>query len=361
MFQKLLFLAGVCCCLISVILCIESVEEIDIECSDVRHVRYIDREYRHHHYNKSAIKCYSIFTSLDVNSPTTKVRMVVNDISNSWRLPLVLQVDTSNIDILHIEQATQVKFMPAGIKLKFPKLSAFIIGGSELAHLEQNDMKQFGDDLMYADFEFNELTALEGDLFDFNPNLKYASFAFNPLKYIDQSFFGKLKALHNLQSIDTFINTEDCVEKMVTTTAENNLSESSEYDGEKDDENKVICYDESTRQKNMNIIDKRATFFVAFDKDVVITEKNRKIEMMEKQIDELQRKIESLLMQLTSPHTRMQNTYGESSTERITTAHTVGLNENIRASEEPFIVEENTTELLTKTSTEESNFFHFSK
>lgn len=191
MFQKLLLLAGVCCCLVSVILCIESVEEIVIECPFIEHVA--DGGYRH--YNTSAIKCASPYTSLTVNSPTTKVQRVVA--SRHWWLQD--EVDTRNIDMLHIHQALLVKFMPAGIKLKFPKLSAIIVVSSQLAHLEQNDMKQFGDDLTYADFNENLLTALSGNLFDFNPNLKFINFGFNPLKYIDQSFFGKLKSLQHLK------------------------------------------------------------------------------------------------------------------------------------------------------------------
>lgn len=148
-----------------------------------------------------------------------------------------------------------------------------------------------------------------------------------------------------------------------STTTETYKNDESEYDGyddeyndEKDDKNEVMhqCHDESEREKNMKLIFKRATFFVALDKDTIITAKNRKIEILEERIDELQRKVERIQMQLTTPRTRMQSNYGEWSTERITsTTQEIELDETLGAAAEPFAVERNTTEFSTGTSTEE--------
>lgn len=79
-------------------------------------------------------------------------------------------VDTSNIELVKIEtKGTSVRFVPAGMKKRFPKVMAVEIFDSGLTHLEREDMRQLGDDLQYFGLWHNPLATLPGDLFDFNP------------------------------------------------------------------------------------------------------------------------------------------------------------------------------------------------
>lgn len=107
------------------------------------------------------------------------------------------EVDTSEITTLVIEtERKTVLFMPQRIKKKLPKLTRIFIINSGLFHLEREDMRQFGDDLITADFRKNSLDALEGDLFEFNKNLRYIDFRGNSLSFINPALFENFKTMH---------------------------------------------------------------------------------------------------------------------------------------------------------------------
>lgn len=124
------------------------------------------------------------------------------------------EVDTSDIKMLRIETGNPtVKFIPTGIKKKFPDLFAIKIAKSGLLHLEREDMRQFGSSLIYANFMANLLTALEGDLFEFNSNLKRISFKGNPLQYISATLFENFKNIknYNLENVQFLRST--CIDQ----------------------------------------------------------------------------------------------------------------------------------------------------
>lgn len=100
--------------------------------------------------------------------------------------------DTGPVELLSIESES-VKFVPADVKKNFPKLRKFEIIHSGLIHLEREDMRQFGSDIISVSFWKNSLTALEGDIFDFNTNLEYIGLDQNPLKFINPALFQSFK------------------------------------------------------------------------------------------------------------------------------------------------------------------------
>lgn len=109
--------------------------------------------------------------------------------------------NTNPVELLSIE-TKNVKFIPAGIKKNFPNLKKFEVIRGGLIHLEREDMRQFGSDLISVSFWKNTLTALEGDLFEFNPNLEYIGLHHNALKFINPSLFENFKKLTNLQIVE---------------------------------------------------------------------------------------------------------------------------------------------------------------
>lgn len=122
-------------------------------------------------------------------------------------------VDTKDIEYVSIGES-ECKFMPTNLKRRFPDMKALQFEFNSLKHLDQHDMKQFGLDLKIAIFFFNELTALEGDLFKFNSNLKHIDFAMNPLKYIDPKLFENFKQMSSLEEVAfrrIFIAEESCL------------------------------------------------------------------------------------------------------------------------------------------------------
>lgn len=181
-----------------------------------------------------------ISRGLKVDNPRTKIDKVVNSKGT--------EMNTKNIKILKIRTGRKsVKFVPAGIKANFPDLNTITIESSGLAHLEREDMRQFGADLGFADFSDNSLTALNGNLFEFNPNLKYIHFSHNPLKHVDATIFQQFKNMEKL-SIVHFENS-NCINK------ESYSPKTFEWN------NYQTCNDEDAKSENSKITDQRKIFF----------------------------------------------------------------------------------------------------
>lgn len=178
--------------------------------------------------------------SLKVDNPRTKIDKIV-DSSGS-------EIDTTNIEMLKIRTGKKtVKFVPAGIKKKFPDLKVFTIENSGLTHLEREDMRQFGADLGFVSFSENSLTALPGNLLEFNPNVKYIYIRQNPLKYIDGALFQHFKSMEKLRTV----NFEHC----------NCISKESDSPKTFEWNSNQRCNDEEAKQENFNMIDQRKAFF----------------------------------------------------------------------------------------------------
>lgn len=63
--------------------------------------------------------------------------------------------------------------MPINEKRGFSDLKELKFDFNELEHLDQQEMRQFGADIIFASFWGSKMTAFEGDLFKFNQNLKF--------------------------------------------------------------------------------------------------------------------------------------------------------------------------------------------
>lgn len=182
-----------------------------------------------------ATRCYS---NTSVESPRTIIRKVLH-LNES-------EVDTKEIKLWQVVRKTSVKFIPAGINEKFPKLSILVLRDVGLTHLEREDMRQFGEQLTRIEFEMNSLTALEGDLFEYNPNIVDIFLQHNPLKFISPILFENFKGMKKLDYVDLSC---ECLKNQHTISSDT---------GGKNNEK---CNDEKEREKNSVRIDKRKSFF----------------------------------------------------------------------------------------------------
>lgn len=111
-------------------------------------------------------------------------------------------VTADSIEAIYFEKSPELKFLPHGIKEKLPNLKALRVEKSNLSHVDQLVMKQFGSDLSYAGFIDTGLNILEGDLFIHNPNLIYVGFKKNRLEIIDPELFEHFEQMADLMTID---------------------------------------------------------------------------------------------------------------------------------------------------------------
>lgn len=182
-----------------------------------------------------------IFAAMIVMSPRSIIRHA--SFANSSVF------DTNNYDTLRIITGNKsVKFLPTGIKKFFPKLIALNTHNCGLTHLERNDMRQFGNDITYAHFGRNLLTALEDDLFKFNPNLMSIYLSENPLKYINPELFYNLKQMARITRVD-FENSK-CISEKTRSFPDNFTFDATN------------CSDQTARNENLRIIGERHEFFM---------------------------------------------------------------------------------------------------
>lgn len=161
-------------------------------------------------------------------------------------------IDTGSVDLVKIDGyenrnsiRNSMHFIPAGIKNKFPKMSALEIYNTAVLHLEREDMRQFGDDLTLVRFLKGSLTALGPDVFEFNRNLRFVHFLFLQFTFIDPLFFENFKTMR--LRIVTF---QDC--RCIDQYTEHPATERWHF-GQ--------CNDFSSRMYNQNRINMRRDFF----------------------------------------------------------------------------------------------------
>lgn len=166
-----------------------------VECNEIAFVNF-ECSQGNEIYILNILQCY-IPSSLNVEKSNTVFRTIEDSKSNQT------ETESPDIDQLIIKTAIfNMKFMPAGIKRKFPKLKKISILSSGLAHVEREDMRQFGDDLVHISFYNNSLTAVIGNVFEFNTNLLVISFKKNPLKFIDAKIFQSFISMRSLLNVD---------------------------------------------------------------------------------------------------------------------------------------------------------------
>lgn len=136
-----------------------------------------------------------------------------------------------------------------GLKKTFWNLVALNVQESGLMHIDQQDMKQFGSELLWIRLFETKLTALNGDLFDHNPNLVFVSFEGNALKYIDSQLFENFKQMKYLEKMN--FNLCGCISKIYE------KSRTYRHQIQIIDWNENGCNDTSAKTANLERINKR--------------------------------------------------------------------------------------------------------
>lgn len=244
--------------------CYNEVQEVDIICSSI---------FVKEHASFRFPCCLS--DSLVVTSPATVLAKVLH--SNGS------EVDTSNIEIWNADTGykNSLKFIPAGIKTKFPKLIAINIARSGLMHMEKEDMRQFGDDLILVDIFSCKLTVIEDDVFKYNSNLKIIYLSGNPFKYISPKFFQNLLKLENVTTVH-FWNS-NCIDQVSDSPKTVNWR----FTG---------CDDILEKSTHLEIVSERTDFF----KDLKISELKKVIKNQRTQIEAITKDLSDVKVLLQS-------------------------------------------------------------
>lgn len=224
------------------------VEIVDIFCHSVD--RHISDDYM-----KSETGSICCRSSREVELQVYSSKAIIRDIviPESNQPHTGPRINADQIEILYLYMPISLRTLPAGIKLKLLNLTSIIIYKGQLAHLEQGDMKQFGRDLIYADFTDNLLSALSSDVFENNPNLEFIKLAGNSLKFVDPALIVNLNAMKKLEQV--IFEDAGCI---------NVVYSSKEDVMEYFRDHPVICDDEFAENENAKLISERETFLIQF-------------------------------------------------------------------------------------------------
>lgn len=107
----------------------------------------------------------------------------------------------SDIEGLNIFDST-VHFIPNGIKSQFPKLKLLDIERSGLLSVKMENLRDFGDMLVFLDLHGNKLTSIDANLLDHNPNLQAIYLNGNPIRHIEPAFFTNLKSFKSIKQFN---------------------------------------------------------------------------------------------------------------------------------------------------------------
>lgn len=236
--------------------CVEKSDEnnLEIECRNVQTMLFLE-------IPNEFVSCENLNSSLAVGQPGLKIVEVVH--SNG---SMVNNLD--RIEALDIRNA-KMKFLPNGIKDKFPNLKSIWIISSGLTYLDKDNMRQFGSDLVYANFYNNSISVLDTDLFQYNLNIKVIHFNYCPLKFIDPGFFENLKSLKQITYI--LLKKSGCIDQY--------LDEKSNIQNFK--WNNKDCKDTAARDRNLELLG-----------EVRVMRNHSKVQEMKTRIFNLENKIE---------------------------------------------------------------------
>lgn len=150
-------------------------------------------------------------------------------------------------------------------------------------------MRQFGADLEFANFQSNEISYLDADLFEFNPNLKLLDFDKNPLKFIDLDFLENLKNLKSILYVDLG-GSNACISQLFNKTKTgDNIQNFKWYDEKCRNTAQVEVEDYFKTLASVKGIN---PFHQTFKK--IVKEKSIQVQAFDKKISELNEKIDNL-------------------------------------------------------------------
>lgn len=109
--------------------------------------------------------------------------------------------DTS-IQGLGFQAQSSLKHIPQGLKERFPNLIGLYFDNTPLKMLTEENMEQFGSDLIHFHVTNSLIIYLSRDTFIHNFNLRFLSLFKNPLKFIEPGFFDVILKMDDLLLFD---------------------------------------------------------------------------------------------------------------------------------------------------------------
>lgn len=226
------------------------------------------------------------------------------------------RVKSVSIEAFVIKNEPNCKFMPMGLKKTFWNLVALNVQESGLMHIDQQDMKQFGSELLWIRLFETKLAALDGDLFDHNPNLVFVSFEGNALKYIDSQLFESFKQMKYLEKMN--FNHCGCISKIYE------KSRTYRHQIQIIDWKENGCNDTSAKMANLERINKRPPMsdkisihdlqndvdtlqIVWNDIDSVIFKNTQRIEEFEEMMEAMEIRLTNKFKELLDGHEKLIN------------------------------------------------------
>lgn len=183
------------------------------------------------------LKCTADDSVTSTDPKSTVSSVVHSNKSEVANLPLIEGLTFIGVNI---------KFIPFGIKSKFPNLRALRIYDCGLLIVSKDNLKQFGSSLESLDLYNNNLQSIEGDLLEYNPNLRAIRLNNNPLQYIGPEFFTHLKTMKNLKWLD--LEAAKCMSQKYDTDDGHGDITTFKW------KNTGICSSEYARERTMNAV-----------------------------------------------------------------------------------------------------------
>lgn len=121
-----------------------------------------------------------------------------------------------SIEGIKFQTSSKVNCIPQGLKKSYPNLKALFYVNQPLKTLSEDDLKQFGNDLLRFGVYYGKITFLARNLFRYTPNLKYINFHGNPLKLIEQGFFENISKMDQLEYVS--LSSCSCIDEIKETS-----------------------------------------------------------------------------------------------------------------------------------------------
>lgn len=112
-----------------------------------------------------------------------------------------IDMDTG-IEAIGFQAQSRLNYIPHGLKECYRYLVGLYFDDTPLLILTEENMAQFGTDLIHFHVTRSLITHLSKNLFKHNPNLKFLSLYDNPIQYIESGFFKVITRMDNLLFFD---------------------------------------------------------------------------------------------------------------------------------------------------------------
>lgn len=96
---------------------------------------------------------------------------------------------------IFLSNITTLNYLPVNLKVVFPNLNVLSLIRADLKEIFEDDLTQFGEDLIVLEVPDNKLQSLDYDIFKNTPNIENLDLSANKIKYVQDGIFDSLRNL----------------------------------------------------------------------------------------------------------------------------------------------------------------------